>query len=155
MPLHITKEIHEQQTELFIQQFGDRMLILVTQMGKVGTLIQATVPPTTPFAPQAPSDDASNAALPEPPVSIVLTPLMGTSPSPDHKTLLDIYASQIATLAWSSNPSYRSPVVVGLAMKKQSISLEDGEIVIQERNREVFFEVMKMVNEGLKQLRSQ
>jgi hypothetical protein len=39
MPLHIIKDVKGQQTELLMQQFGDRMLILVTQMGKVGTLV--------------------------------------------------------------------------------------------------------------------
>jgi hypothetical protein len=39
MPVHIIKDIKGQQTELLMQQFADRMLILVTQMGKIGTLV--------------------------------------------------------------------------------------------------------------------
>jgi hypothetical protein len=39
MPVHIIKDIKGQQTELLMQQFADRMLILVTQMGKMGTLV--------------------------------------------------------------------------------------------------------------------
>lgn len=40
MPVQILREINGQQTELLIQQFADRMMILVTQMGKVGTLVR-------------------------------------------------------------------------------------------------------------------
>lgn len=77
---------------------------------------------------------------------------MGTSPSADHKTLLDIYASQIATLAWSATPSYRSPVVVGLAFKKQPIPSVEDEDTTEEKRRAMFFEIMGMVNEALKQI---
>jgi len=39
MPVHILKNVQGQQTELLMQQFSDRMLVLVSQMGKVGTLV--------------------------------------------------------------------------------------------------------------------
>jgi hypothetical protein len=77
---------------------------------------------------------------------------MGTSPSADHKTVLDIYASQIATLIWSSSSVYRSPVVVGLALRKHSPSTEGDDPATEGGDRDVFFEIMDMVNEALKQI---
>jgi hypothetical protein len=77
---------------------------------------------------------------------------MGTSPTADHKTILDIYASQIATLVWSSSPVYRSPVVVGLGMRKQTPSTEEDDTAMEEGSRDMFFEIMGMVKEALKQI---
>jgi hypothetical protein len=77
---------------------------------------------------------------------------MGTSPSANHKTILEIYASQIATLVWSSSPAHRSPVVVGLGMRKQPPSTEEDNTAIEEDSRDMFFEIMDMVKEALKQV---
>ena len=110
------------------------------------------MPSTTPFSPPLSTDEGGRPVLPEPPVSIELSPLMGTAQSAGHKTMLDIYASHIATLVWSSPPSYRFPVVVGLAIRKRSSPSEGNEISVEEEEREHFFEIMEMVKEGLKQM---
>jgi hypothetical protein len=39
MPVHIIRNIQGQETEVLLQQFSDRSMVLVTQMGKVGSLV--------------------------------------------------------------------------------------------------------------------
>jgi proteasome assembly chaperone 3 len=81
-------------------------------------------------------------------MSIVLTPLMGTSPDAYRQTLTNIYVSQIATLVWSSSEANIHPVVVGLALSKKS-GAGDTDTEMAEGEREMFIEVMGMVNEAL------
>lgn len=38
-PRQVTKELEGNSTELLIQTFADRILVLVTQLGKVGNLV--------------------------------------------------------------------------------------------------------------------
>lgn len=40
-PAHVRKEIHGVATDIVIQAFSDRILVLVTQLGKVGNLVHA------------------------------------------------------------------------------------------------------------------
>jgi proteasome assembly chaperone 3 len=81
-------------------------------------------------------------------MSIVLTPLMGTSPDAYHQTLTNIYVSQIATLVWSSSEANIQPVVVGVALSKKS-GVRDTDTEMAEGEREMFIEVMEMVKEAL------
>ncbi|KAG8860416.1 hypothetical protein FRB91_003450 [Serendipita sp. 411] len=148
MPIHIVKELYGKQTEVLIQKYADRTLILVTQMGKVGSLIQASVPTATPF-PSKPLFESSDPVLPEPPVAIALTPLMGTALDERSRTMTEIYVSQIATLFWCFNPGIRSPVVVGLALKREHQSEEEDET--SEEDHLLFREMMKMIGEAIAQ----
>lgn len=94
---------------------------------------QLLAPPPAPDA-----DNASLAALPPPPASIALTPLLG---SPPNATMHDVYVSQIATLVWWSLQLARAPrrpVVVGLALKR----IPEDEYELE---RERFAGVMDMV----------
>ncbi len=81
-------------------------------------------------------------------MSIVLTPLMGTSPDAYYQTLTNIYVSQIATLVWSSSEANIQPVVVGVALSKKSRA-QDTDTEMAEGEREIFIEVMGMVKEAL------
>ena len=100
-------ELDGTPTEVVLQWFADRVVVLVTQLGKVGCLVrlnptrvffsnpckmQATMPPTAPLLPPL-NDDT----LPEPPISIQLTPLFGQPPTEHLHTLHALYASQIST----------------------------------------------------------
>ncbi|ORY33398.1 hypothetical protein BCR39DRAFT_519816 [Naematelia encephala] len=119
------------RTELVIQAFDDRILVVLTQNGKVGCLTQASIPALTPLPPPDSSSylstttttttTSSNALiiLPPPPPSILLTPLLGTAPDP---TLHDLYVGQIATLIWWTVQELSIPrraVVVGLALSRK------------------------------------
>ncbi|EJD34995.1 hypothetical protein AURDEDRAFT_188863 [Auricularia subglabra TFB-10046 SS5] len=141
-------------TEVLIQTFADRILVVVTQLGKVGSLVQATMSSAAPIIPPVgpvPGSDV-DIVLPEPPASIVLSPLFGAPPpalgdSPeDAQTLQSIYVSQIATLVWTHDPlTTAKPVVVALALKKSPGPASDN------GRREVFLGVMKAVLACLKQ----
>lgn len=110
--------------------------------------IQASIPPTTSLPPQ-PSVPGQ---LPSPSPAIQLTNLLGSAPSEHIQTLHSLYASQIATLVWLSEPSSaadlgRKSAVVGLALKK----LESGEDGLSENEKAVFHEIMGLVQGMLKQ----
>ncbi|KAK7020550.1 hypothetical protein R3P38DRAFT_2970120 [Favolaschia claudopus] len=152
MVRQITRELHGNSTEIVIQTFADRILVLVTQLGKVGNLIQATLPDTTPLLPAIQDPDQPNVrSLPEPPAAIQLTPLLGAAPSEHLQTLHCLYASQIATLLWtagSSNPLEvtRRPIIIGVALRKSPATDDEG---LSEHERSVFGGVMSMVQELL------
>ncbi|WRT70192.1 uncharacterized protein IL334_007186 [Kwoniella shivajii] len=116
------------ETELMIQTFDDRILVIITQNGKIGCLTQASLPIHTPLPPP-PKPSTMNGhenplhileILPSPPSSLSLTPLLG---SPPDQTLNDLYVSQIATLvfwALETSGSGRRNVVVGMTLKQPS-----------------------------------
>jgi len=164
-PTSITRKVLNVETELVIQPFSDRIMLLLTQVGKVGNLvrqdnffailsiiqldyatqIQASIPPTAPLLPSTPSlddvDDISAAqSLPTPPPSIQLISVLGSAPTDRLQTLHSLYASQAATLVWltlEKRGAERKSVVVGIALKKQ-----DGDGWDEEMERARFREIM-------------
>ncbi|GBE82165.1 hypothetical protein BKA93DRAFT_219783 [Sparassis latifolia] len=141
-------------TEVLLQTYADRTLVLVTQLGKVGNLIQATIPPTAPLLPAPPPNplQPNVTPLPVPPTSIQLTPLLGNAPSDRLHTLYSLYASQIATVLWAEEAGNllqgdRRGVVVGIALHKTAETEDDG---LTEHEREVFHGVMDMVRDLLR-----
>ncbi|VDB83124.1 unnamed protein product [Peniophora sp. CBMAI 1063] len=115
-------------TEVILQVFADRVMVLVTQLGKVGALIQASLPANSSFDDLVrdavdelgePAQDSGYPSLPPPPASITLMPVLGAS---GDQPLLSLYASQIATLVWAAESGplgagASRPVIVGLALK--------------------------------------
>ncbi|EIN07292.1 hypothetical protein PUNSTDRAFT_144807 [Punctularia strigosozonata HHB-11173 SS5] len=149
-----SREIAGVPTDVILQPFADRILVLITQLGKVGNLIQATIPATTALQPAPSSDDtlSASAALPPPPPTIQLTPLLGAAPSEHIRTLHSLYASQAATIIWFSENKEvlgevpRRGVIVGVALKK----LGGDEILgtsISDTERETFMGVMTLLGE--------
>ncbi|KAN0140729.1 hypothetical protein V8E53_001173 [Lactarius tabidus] len=138
------RDIESVQTQVIVQTFSDRVLVIITQLSKVGTLIQASVPPTIPLT-QA---SASNAdSLPPVHPSIDLTYLFGHAPSSDHQALYSSYAAQVATLVWTSERyaqvgSSRTPVVVGVALKAPCSSER-----VSDADRATFLQIMDLVRE--------
>ncbi|KAI0372919.1 hypothetical protein BV20DRAFT_1014125 [Pilatotrama ljubarskyi] len=148
------RDIDGVQTDVLIQAFADRVLVLVTQLGKVGSLIQASMPSTMPLLPPPPPDPSQPNELPLPvsPPSLQLTPLLGSAPSERIHTLHSLYASQIATLVWTLEEASvlevdRRPVVVGVALAKSTEPSESSELSAHDRT--VFRGVMDMVRELL------
>ncbi|KII88402.1 hypothetical protein PLICRDRAFT_175996 [Plicaturopsis crispa FD-325 SS-3] len=148
-----SRDLNGNHTDVVLQAFGDRILVLVTQMGKVGNLIQATIPPTVPLLP-APAPDSGNPniqTLPPPPAAIQLTSLLGGGPTEHMQTLHSLYASQIATIVWTAESQGplevdRKAVVVGVALRKSEGDESGG---LSESERDVFLGVMSMLNELL------
>ncbi|KDR81678.1 hypothetical protein GALMADRAFT_239794 [Galerina marginata CBS 339.88] len=152
-PRQTTRNLDGRQTQVFLQTFGDRVLVLVTQLGKVGNLIQATLPATAPLMSNtADSSQPNKHLLPEPSPAVQLTSLLGSSPSAHLQTLHSLYASQIATIIWTEESKaglegLRRGVVVGLALHKLG---ENEETQGGQRGREVFEGVMSMLYDLLK-----
>jgi proteasome assembly chaperone 3 len=157
-----SRELNGTTTEILIQNFSDRVLVLVTQIGKVGTLvrtttidptminfdigkIQATVPATT-VLPAAPSLSENNLQpLPPVPAAIELTTLLGNALSEHMQTMHSFYAAQIATMIWNAESGSwlgqrRRGVVVGIALRRSDEKDEEGE-------RMLFFQVMSMLRD--------
>jgi len=145
------RDIESVQTQVIVQTFSDRVLVIITQLSKVGTLIQASVPPTIALSRAATSDAGS---LPPVHPSIDLTYLFGHAPSSDHQTLYSSYAAQVATLVWSSERyaqvgSSRTPVVVGVALKAPRSSER-----VSDADRATFLRIMDLVREILGTVRA-
>ncbi|KAF8583209.1 hypothetical protein K439DRAFT_1412392 [Ramaria rubella] len=149
----LVRNIEDVQTELLIQSFADRILVLITQVGKVGNLIQASIPPTAPLLSSSNQFPAAwgeiseiDQTLPLPPPSIQLTPLLGSAPTEHIHTLHSLYVSQVAILVWlwmEKQGEERKPVVLGIALQKNN----QGE----EKERKTFMGVMQMLGELLRQ----
>ncbi|KAF5330922.1 hypothetical protein D9619_005435 [Psilocybe cf. subviscida] len=152
-PRLTSHEIAGKHTQVFIQTFADRVMVLVTQLGKVGNLIQATLPATAALLPPSIEPLQSNKLnLPEPPAAVELTPLLGSAPSAHMQTLHSLYASQIATIIWTEGSQHglessRKSVVVGLALAKtpDSEAGSTGQV-----ERDLFEGVMRMVYDLLR-----
>ncbi|KAG6810188.1 hypothetical protein H0H92_012952 [Tricholoma furcatifolium] len=143
----ISREIGGQHTQILVQDYADRVFVLITQLGKVGLLIQASIPDTAPLLPAPPPDPQhpNQHLLPPPSPAIQLTPLLGSSPSEHMHTLHSLYAAQIATIVWAQGALQipRRSVVVGLALKKT-----DGQGVT-EQEKDLFQGVMTTLQELL------
>ncbi|KAH9966764.1 hypothetical protein BC827DRAFT_1354227 [Russula dissimulans] len=146
------RDIESVHTQVIIQTFSDRVLVIVTQLQKVGMLIHASLPSTSALIETALDDVASDAAsstLPPAHPSTDLTYIFGNAPSPDHQTLYSSYAAQIATLVWASERhgqagSSHIPVIIGIALKSpRSSETPSG------TDRATFLQVMDLVRDAL------
>ncbi|KIY72198.1 hypothetical protein CYLTODRAFT_418177 [Cylindrobasidium torrendii FP15055 ss-10] len=149
----IARELGGISTEVVLQRYADRTLVLVTQVGKVGALIQASLPATTQLPDTVNDSEEPNASqLPQPPPAIQLQPLLGGAPSEHLQTLQNLYVSQIATLIWVKEDVFgvRRSVVVGLALKKAEVPAAD-DVGLSESERVTFLGVVQMVQELLEQ----
>ncbi|GAA5832016.1 hypothetical protein JCM3766R1_003687 [Sporobolomyces carnicolor] len=148
------RSIHSIQTDLLIQSFNDRIVVILTQLGRIGCLIQIQPPPSTlpPSLPR-PLSDTSSSSLPPPHPSLVLSPLFGVPSSPRVSALHDLYASQIASILFEKMSADTQgievkPVVFGIGLKRDADRDDDAEeLGISEKERETFMQVMSMVKE--------
>jgi proteasome assembly chaperone 3 len=171
---HLTRPIAGTSTDLLIQSFDDRILVIITQNQKIGILAspihviqctdyecrtdtqtQASIPQVTQLPHPTPSSSTASTGipnLPPPPPGLTLSPLLG-SPRPDEQALYDLYVSQVATLIWwtlNEVGGMRRPVVVGLALAKTASKDDedgDGDADGDEVERKRFGEILKMVIE--------
>ncbi|KAI6005650.1 hypothetical protein EDD15DRAFT_2538545 [Pisolithus albus] len=132
------------QTDLLIQPFADRVFVQITQLGKVGSLIQVSIPTTVPLASNGVSDPSEH-ALPAPPAAIQLMPLFGSASSEHLRSLYSLYAAQVATLIWCAGGhmlggSDRRSVIVGIALRQSTRTVEEG---LDEHERKTFHETMQ------------
>ncbi|KAG9074884.1 hypothetical protein FRC06_010406 [Ceratobasidium sp. 370] len=144
------QEIQGVATNLVVHSFGDRIVIFITQLGKIGCLIQASIPSSVPLLPPPPPP-----ALPPPPTATTLTPLLGHPPDARSVTLFNLYAAQAAAIAWAKAGQLgRRPVIVGLALKRNrptSSNADEAEddFEISDVERATFREIMSMLMDCL------
>ncbi|KAJ4487873.1 hypothetical protein J3R30DRAFT_3432043 [Lentinula aciculospora] len=135
-------------TEISLQYYADSILVLLTQVGKVGNLIQVSLPATVPITPSTSDTVEPNApTLPPPPIATQLMPLFGSAPSDRIQTLYNLYASQIATIVWlseSENPLQvaRKRVIVGIALRGSNAA---GESDLTEIEKQTFYGNMSAI----------
>ncbi|WFC94835.1 hypothetical protein MBRA1_001472 [Malassezia brasiliensis] len=112
---------------VFCQEYEDRTLVLVTQLEKVGYLVQALVNPGEQTAEFLQSHHRDAMVSP----TVTLVPLFGAPPS-GLEDLYALYATQIAARICADLYTPESmlgsikPVVVGLALRR---TLTDGEML--------------------------
>ncbi|GAA5822063.1 hypothetical protein JCM11251_004844 [Rhodosporidiobolus azoricus] len=157
-------------TDVLVQSFADRILVIVTQLGRIGCMIQVSPPPPTlpSPVPPPPSSNTLLASLPPPHPSTILSPLFGVPPSPHIASLHDLYASQIGAIVFGGSgrgaggmedmggmpvlASAAKPVVLGIGLKVKAPAAgddEDDEGGVSEEERQTFGQVMEMVLECL------
>ncbi|KAF9923498.1 hypothetical protein FBU30_006476 [Linnemannia zychae] len=135
--------IQGQHTEVLVCSFIDKILILVSQYGKVGSLIHTTVDQQSLTASTVAGDLASTSS----------TFLLGAGSSTSKKSqLYQVYASHISQMIQHQNPLENRPVVLSLALSIQEPNLEQGQTAEEEkeerlRDRELFENVIELVNE--------
>ncbi|CAG8731578.1 16143_t:CDS:2, partial [Acaulospora morrowiae] len=116
--------INDKHTEVLVTGFQDKILVVITQYGKVGSLIHVTLGSLS---------TTSQTLTPVTNVNFILG-----SPS----SLYQIYASHIASIIKKESPSEGRSVVVGLALKK-NVGTEEEEII----DKELFDQIEIMVKE--------
>ncbi|KAI3620741.1 hypothetical protein CBS9595_002708 [Malassezia furfur] len=114
-----------QDLTVFCQEYDDRTLVLVTQLEKVGYLVQALVNPGEQTAEFLQSHHRDAMVSP----TVTLVPLFGAPPS-GLADLYALYATQIAARICADLYTPESmlgsikPVVVGLALRRTSMDDE-------------------------------
>ncbi|CAG8527230.1 3799_t:CDS:2 [Paraglomus occultum] len=114
--------INGDHTEVLVLGFIDKILVIISQYGSIGSLIYATLEKSP--APLALSPTTAS------------TPLLGIYP-----TLYQLYVNEIAQLIRNENQGEQRGVVVGLALKERAEN--EGTL----GNTEVFENAMEMIKE--------
>ncbi|KAF9200763.1 hypothetical protein BGZ49_009006 [Haplosporangium sp. Z 27] len=138
------RTIQGRHTEVLVTSFADKILIVITQYGKVGSLIHTTVDQQSIATNTMSSSDLA---------STTSSFLLGAGSSSSKKTqLYQVYASHISQMISHQNPEETRPVVLSLALSiqepdpEQSVSKEQEQ---DQRNqdRDLFENVIELVNE--------
>ncbi|GAA5812745.1 hypothetical protein MFLAVUS_006203 [Mucor flavus] len=91
-------------TEILLTGFADKIFVVITQYGKIGSLIQATLDASPHFA-NSPSS-----------VPMTTQFLMGESTG-DQSELYSLYATSILQAIGAMNPQEKRPLLLGIALK--------------------------------------
>ncbi|KAF9095573.1 hypothetical protein BGX29_008968 [Mortierella sp. GBA35] len=139
--------IQGRHTEVLVVSFIDKILILVSQYGKVGSLIHTTVDQQSLTASTAGGDLASTSS----------SFLLGAGSLASKKTqLYQVYASHISQMIQHQNPNETRPVVLSLALSIQEPDWENNRNANQQeqeekeqrvRDRDLFENIIELVNE--------
>ncbi|KAF9211269.1 hypothetical protein CPC16_004888 [Podila verticillata] len=133
------RTIQGRHTEVLVSSFHDKILILVSQYGKVGSVIHTTLDQQS-LAPTSSSTLAPTSS----------SFLLGAGSSTSKKTqLYQVYASHISQMIVHQNPHEGRPVVLSLALSIQEPDMEHVSAQQEQRqlDRDLFENVIDMVNE--------
>ncbi|GAA5923493.1 hypothetical protein JCM3775_000405 [Rhodotorula graminis] len=159
------RKVNGIHTDVVVQIFQDRVLVIVTQLGRIGAMIQVTAPPSAltalpppPPPPQASSSTARTVPRPAPHPSTLLTPLFGAAPSPHIASLHDLYALHVGAAIFArlgaAGEGAQRPVVLGIGLKRAqrdgaALGDDDDDAGVTEAEKETFEQVLDMVIECL------
>lgn len=158
-----------------VQRFSDRILILITQIGRVGCLVRSDAPgerlhadfsqyqvatPTIsasmalPVAPPL-APELAHLRLPPADPSAIVTRLLGSAPTELEEALYELYVRQIAACVYGNAGNKREEddmppwagrgVIVGLALKRSDA---EEEVDLSERHRKTLAGVLELVLES-------
>ncbi|KAG0299999.1 hypothetical protein BGZ98_009581, partial [Dissophora globulifera] len=134
-------------TEVLVTSFADKILILISQYGRVGSLIHTTVDQSSLMSSGAMASSSADLA------STTSHFLLGAGASASKKTqLYQVYASHISQMIQHQNPAETRPVVLSLALAIQEPDMEQStteeeELQQRRQDRELFENVIELVNE--------
>ncbi|GAO49393.1 hypothetical protein SAICODRAFT_68448 [Saitoella complicata NRRL Y-17804] len=134
--------IDGKHTECLVYGFADRIMVLVTDSGKIGQMLSVSLE-TSSLVPPPPLGAEHLDLLP--PSHITPKYMLGASNTPRGE-LGQLYAVHIASLVASQNPDEARTVIVGLALSTnvRGYDYEDTEIMgAKERSR--FLDVLELV----------
>ncbi|KAL8700742.1 MAG: hypothetical protein Q9201_005287 [Fulgogasparrea decipioides] len=111
-------------TDVTCTLFSDKILVTITQGGRLAQWIHVPVELSNPTAtdqylPSATSDDS---LLPM--IHLTPTTLLGASTS-ERETIGQLYAAQIASIIANKDPDERRTLVVGLGLNKSEASRDE------------------------------
>ncbi|KAK4055702.1 hypothetical protein OIV83_000248 [Microbotryomycetes sp. JL201] len=142
-------------TEVIVQAFVDRVLVVITQLGRIGCMLQVNPPLPGLPTPIHSSRQSLFPQLPPPHPSSTTLSLFGIAPSQKAELLHELYATQIGAIIFATSApdddmvavaGLSKPVVVAIALKPSGTD-EYDESRVTEQEREVFGQVMNMVNQ--------
>ncbi|KAM0788758.1 hypothetical protein ACM66B_002849 [Microbotryomycetes sp. NB124-2] len=161
-PVHsrqTARTISGHHTEVTVQAFVDRVLVVVTQLGRIGCILQVNPPPPGLPTPIHSARHSLFPQLPPPHPSSTTVSLFGIAPSPKAEMLHELYASQIGAIVFATAamddemvgvPGLTKPVVLGIALKhsvNERGTEEEETLGVTDEERDTFGQVMDMVKE--------
>ncbi|KAF9358128.1 hypothetical protein BGX26_002419 [Mortierella sp. AD094] len=138
------RTIQGRHTEVLVSSFADKILILISQYGKVGSLIHTAIDQQSIAANTMSSTDLA---------STTSSFLLGSGSSSSKKTqLYQVYASHISQMISHQNPEETRPVILSLALSIQEPDVEQSigkeqEQEQRKQDRDLFENVIELVNE--------
>ncbi|RHZ88083.1 hypothetical protein Glove_26g167 [Diversispora epigaea] len=121
-------------TEVLVTGFRDKILVLVTQYGKIGSLLHVTMQSQTMTTSDTLSSSSNNVNF-----------LLGS-----HSPLYQLYATNFSTIISSENPNEGRSLLIGLALKVNKKNNNNNNDNIDDEfefDKELFEQVELMVKE--------
>ncbi|RKP08614.1 hypothetical protein THASP1DRAFT_29581 [Thamnocephalis sphaerospora] len=123
-PLKIRQQaelVHGVHTEVLLAEFRDRLLVLVTQLGKIGNLLQCTLSECA-KVPNFMDELLGNA---DTEACSRLVPLPVFTVSTDQQELQQLFATQLAEKVAAQRPQEQRPLLVSITLRTATVPSRD------------------------------